>query len=57
MAKEKKVEKMSLEFENVDEDYIDNQEEAVPGKDMSITDLPGIGPASAEKLLSAGYDS
>jgi len=48
---------MSLEFENVDEDYIDNQEEAVPGKDMSITDLPGIGPASAEKLLSAGYDS
>ncbi|HRS42377.1 MAG TPA: DNA repair and recombination protein RadA [Candidatus Diapherotrites archaeon] len=57
MAKEKKVEKMSLEFENIDEDYIDNQEEAVPGKDMSITDLPGIGPASAEKLLSAGYDS
>ena len=55
MNKEKKEETMSLEFDN--EDCIGNPEEAVPGKDMSITDLPGIGPASAEKLLAAGYDS
>lgn len=59
MAKEKKgekVEKMSLEFEN-EEIVEEKEEEAIPGKDMSITDLPGIGPASAEKLLAAGYDS
>lgn len=55
MKKEKKVEEMSLEFDN--EEFAGNLEDAVPGKDMSITDLPGIGPASAEKLLSAGYDS
>jgi DNA repair protein RadA len=28
-----------------------------PEKTKSITDLPGVGPASAEKLISAGYDS
>jgi DNA repair protein RadA len=55
MKKEKKEETMSLEFDN--EDYTGNPEEAVPGKELSITDLPGIGPASAEKLLAAGYDS
>jgi DNA repair protein RadA len=27
------------------------------GKKIMITDLPGIGPSSAEKLLSGGYDS
>jgi DNA repair protein RadA len=54
MKKEKKEETMSLEFEN-QENLEETERE--PGKEMSITDLPGIGPASAEKLLAAGYDS
>ncbi len=57
MKKGKKEEEMTLEFDN--EDCSENLEEVSgnTGKNMSITDLPGIGPASAEKLLSAGYDS
>ncbi len=32
-------------------------EEKEPKKKMLITDLPGVGPTSAEKLLSGGYNS
>jgi DNA repair protein RadA len=45
--------------ENSTEEIIDeeNTTKEKPKKKMMITDLPGIGPTSAEKLLSAGYDS
>jgi len=55
MRRQKMDEDMQEEFESEEKD-----EDAVngnTGKNMSITDLPGIGPASAEKLLAAGYDS
>jgi len=57
MKKGKKEESMNEEFNN--EEYIEESEgtNGKSVKNMTITDLPGIGPASAEKLLSAGYDS
>ncbi len=42
---------------NVDDDNSKSSKEDKKGKKMLITDLPGIGPSSAEKLLSGGYDS
>lgn len=43
--------------EEIKEDLDFQQSEEKPKRKMMITDLPGIGPTSAEKLLSAGYDS
>jgi len=63
--KEKKVDNV-IEEELDQEDNFEELEVPVediettkekPEKTKSITDLPGVGPASAEKLISAGYDS
>ncbi|MDD3244984.1 MAG: DNA repair and recombination protein RadA [Candidatus ainarchaeum sp.] len=62
--KEKKIKDKDQEFLDDEvndyeemEDVENNTDEKKPGKTKSITDLPGIGPASAEKLIAAGYDS
>ncbi|MFA5745912.1 MAG: DNA repair and recombination protein RadA [archaeon] len=54
MKKVKKEDNMDEEFTN---EEVSENTVVEPGKNMSITDLPGIGPASAEKLLAGGYDS
>jgi len=49
-------ENMETEFNN-EESIEETEVNGNSGKNMTITDLPGIGPASAEKLLAGGYDS
>lgn len=57
MKKGKKGEEnMETEFNN-EESIEETEVNGNSGKNMIITDLPGIGPASAEKLLAGGYDS
>lgn len=61
--KEKKADNIIEETDTENLEELDNPIEELesteekPEKTKSITDLPGIGPASAEKLISAGYDS
>jgi DNA repair protein RadA len=56
--KENNINKEIEENTSVTEDIQEKEEQKEPPKKkMLITDLPGIGPTSAEKLLSAGYDS
>jgi len=44
----------------VGDELLDNEEEAVvvevPEEEPTVDDLPGVGPATAEKLREAGYD-
>ncbi len=54
LAKKQKVE-LEMEFENNQEEKA--EAETTPKKDMEIRYLPGVGPATAEKLGAVGYDN
>ena len=55
----KKDEKNEEELK-VDDELLEAEEEAVvvevPEEELTVDDLPGVGPATAEKLRDAGYD-